>query len=237
MLPNRFLLILFILLPTLLFSQRSSNYISYSMNNQSYKKGLLTKAHANFYYDREQGILVSSYSSPKEFIKVSNRKGEIKIYIPKSNTVTYTQDISLSSENELIFYFSNNLQQDLGLEKEGFTMIDSRIDDNYLIFVWEAPQEMNVIKKIEIVYDGDYPIYAAYFNLNGDILKKIYYYDYFTTNYFKMPTKITEVSYTPERDSIVQRTTFSNINVANTPNSSYFNFKIPNNAKVSKSGL
>jgi hypothetical protein len=207
------------------------------MDNQSYRNGLLTKAHAEFFYDNEQGVLVSAYSIPNKFIKVSNRKGEIKLYIPKSNTVTYTQDITLSSENELIFYFANNLQQDLGLEKEGFVMVDSRIDDKYLIFIWEAPQEINAIKKVEIVYDRDYPIYAAYFNLNGDILKKIYYYDYFATNYFKMPTKVTEISYTPERDSIVQRTIFSNINVANTPNSSYFDFKIPNNAKVSKSGL
>lgn len=226
-----------ILFPSVLFSQKSSNYISYSMNNQSYRNGLLTTAHADFFYNKEQGILVSSYSSPKEFIKVSNRKGEIKLYIPKTNTVTYTQDITLSSENELIFYFSNNQQQDLGLEREGFTMVDSRLDENYLIFVWEAPQEMNAVKKVEIVYEGDYPIYAAYFNLNGDILKKIYYYDYFSTTYFQMPTKVTEISYTSERDSTVQRTIFSNINVSNTPSSSYFNFKVPDNAKINKSGL
>lgn len=237
MLLIRFSLFLFILLPTLSFSQKSSNYISYSMDNQSYKKGFLTKAHADFFYDREQGVLVSSYTSPNKFIKISNRKGELKLYIPKTNTVTYTQDITLSSENELIYYFTNNQQQDLGLEREGFTMVDSRLDDKYLIFVWEAPQKIRTIKKVEIVYDGDYPIYAAYFNHDGDILKKIYYYDYFTTKYFKMPTKVTEISYTPERDSIVQRTIFSNINVTNTPSSSYFNFKIPDNAKVSKSGL
>ncbi|MDE5421415.1 hypothetical protein L3073_04270 [Ancylomarina sp. DW003] len=237
MLLIRFSLFLFILLPSLSFSQKSSNYISYSMDNQSYKKGLLTKAHADFFYDREQGVLVSSYTSPNKFIKVSNRKGELKLYIPKTNTVTFTQDITLSSENELIYYFANNQQQDLGLEREGFTMVDSRLDDKYLIFVWEAPQTMQTVKKVEIVYDGDYPIYAAYFNLEGDILKKIYYYDYFATNYFKMPTKVTEISYTPERDSIVQRTIFSNINVTNTPTSSYFNFKIPDNAKVSKSEL
>ncbi|MRT93086.1 hypothetical protein [Ancylomarina sp. 16SWW S1-10-2] len=237
MLFIRFSLLLFILLPTLTFSQKSSNYISYSMDNQSYKKGLSTKAHADFFYDREQGILVSSYSSPNKFIKISNRKGELKLYIPKTNTVTYTQDITLSSENELIYYFANNKQQDLGLEREGFTMVDSRLDDQYLIFVWEAPQAMKTIKKIEIVYDGDYPIYAAYFNLNGDILKKIYYYDYFATTYFKMPTKVTEIIFTSERDSTVQRSVFSNINVADTPTSSYFNFKIPDNAKVSKFGL
>ena len=207
------------------------------MDNQSYKNGLLSKAHADFYYDKEQGVLVSSYSSPNKFIKISNRNGEVKLYIPKTKKVTFTQDATLSSENELIYYFANNQQQDLGLEKEGFSIVDSRLDGNFLIFVWEAPQEMNAIKKIEVVYDGDYPIYAAYSNLNGDILKKIYYYDYFETNYFKMPTKVTEISYTQQRDSIVQRTIFSNINVSNTPSSSYFNFKIPDNAKVSKSDL
>lgn len=49
MLLIRFSLFLFILLPSLSFSQKSSNYISYSMDNQSYKKGLLTKAHADFF--------------------------------------------------------------------------------------------------------------------------------------------------------------------------------------------
>ncbi|WP_372639365.1 hypothetical protein [Ancylomarina sp.] len=237
MLLIRLSFILCILFPTVLFSQKSSNYISYSMDNQSYKKGLLSNAHADFFYDKEQGVIVSSYSSPQEFVKVSNRKGEIKLYIPETNTVTYTQDITLSSENELIFYFSNNQQQDLGLEKEGFTMVDSRLDKNYLIFVWEAPQEMNTVKKVEVVYEGDNPIYAAYFNLDGDVLKKIYYYNYFSTTYFQMPTNVTEISYTPEKDSIVQRTIYSNIKVSNTPSSSYFNFKVPDNAKVNKSDL
>jgi len=207
------------------------------MDNQSWKKGLITKAQADFFYDKEQGVLVSSYSSPEKFIKISNRKGELKLYIPKNNTVTYSQDISYSSENELIFYFANNLQQDLGLEKEGFRMIDSKMDGNYLIFIWKAPQQMKAINKVEVVYDGENPIYAAYFNLNGDTIKKIYYYDYFSTTYFQMPGKVTEITYTSEKDSIVQRTIFSNLNVSNSPSSSYFNFKIPDNAKISQSDL
>ncbi|RZT93365.1 hypothetical protein EV201_2526 [Ancylomarina subtilis] len=237
MLLFRLAFLLLILLPSISFSQKSSNYISYSMDNQTYKKGLLTKAHAEFFYDNERGILVSAYSIPNEFVKVSNRKGELKLYVPKSNTVTYTQDNTLSTENELIYYFANNRQQDLGLEKEGFTMVDSRLDGQYLIFVWEAPETMKTVKKVEVVYENENPIYAAYFDNNETIIKKIYYYDYFSTTYFQMPTKLTEISYTPERDSIVQRTIFSNIKLSNSPNSPYFNFKIPDNAKVNPSKL
>jgi hypothetical protein len=47
---------------------------------------------------------------------------------------------------------------------------------------------------------------------------------------------IVEISYVPSKDSIISRTTFSDVKVSWSDDSPYFNFKIPEDAKtISKS--
>lgn len=187
---------------------------------------------ASYFFDNNKGILTSVYTDPNNYIKITNRKGEVKLYYPKGNKVSLLQNTVFSSENEVLYYFVNNQMQDLGLQKEGFQVIDSRTEDNLLVFTWGAPPHLRHIKKVEVVFDGETPIFAAYYNPEDKVFKKIYYYQYMQTAYFQIPQKITAITYTKQRDSIIQRMTFSDINIKSTPDSPYFNFKIPKDAKV-----
>jgi outer membrane lipoprotein-sorting protein len=49
-----------------------------------------------------------------------------------------------------------------------------------------------------------------------------------------MPMKVTQISYIEEGDSVVQRNTYSNLKTSEFPSSSFFNFKIPQDATVIK---
>lgn len=227
-----FLFCLCISLTVNCLGQVNSAYISVSVKNQTLKNGLTNNYKVDYFYDQQQGVLISHYTQPQEFVKITNRKGELKLYFPKENKLSILQDAFFSSENELLFYFVNNQLQDLGLEKEGFYLSDMRTDEEYLVFTWLAPESLKTILKVEVVFEGEKPIYSAYYNRDEKIIRKIYYYEYIQTAHFQMPLKITEISYLNEQDSIIQRMNFSNLNISNTPSSPYFNFKIPENAKV-----
>ncbi|MBN1822324.1 MAG: hypothetical protein JW833_16505 [Prolixibacteraceae bacterium] len=218
--------------PGFLFAQGGNKYITVHLKNETYQKGNLLTAETDYFFDSETGILVVSGTLPENHIKISNRFGEIKIYYPEDNKVAIKQNRFYSSENELIYYFFTNNYYDLGLSDEGFTVSDTRMDGNYQVTTWTAPISLNLISKVELVFENGLPVYAAYFNMNGNIIRKIYYYNYEIFSSFTMPMKVTQISYISENDSVVQRNTWSLMKELNTPGSGYFNFKIPEDAIV-----
>jgi len=208
--------------------------ISVHKKTQVLKDGKKQTIEANCYYSAENGIFVAHYLSPKEFIKITNRKGELKIYFPETNKVTTKQDFYFSSENELLHYFVNNLIDDLGLKKEGFTMSDSRYDDGYLVTTWTAPSDMKAVEKVEIVFEDMIPIYAAYFSRENEVMRKIYYSDYYQRNRLLLPRRITEITYTAKNDSTIKRTIYSNIKQNGAVNEKYLDYEIPEDAQITK---
>jgi len=208
--------------------------ISVHKKSQILKNGKKQTLEAECYYSAEKGIFVAHYFEPKEFIKVTNREGELKIYFPGTNKVSIKQDFYFSSENELLHYFVNNLIDDLGLKKEGFTMTDSRYDEDYMVTTWSAPQDVKTISKIEMVFENMIPIYAAYFDKSNTILRKIYYSNYYKGKNFFLPRRITEITYVAENDSTIRRTIYSNIKKNDAVNSYYLNYKIPEDARIAK---
>jgi antitoxin component YwqK of YwqJK toxin-antitoxin module len=208
--------------------------ISVHKKSQVLKDGKKQTVLADCYYSAEEGTFVAHYLEPMEFVKITNRKGEMKIYFPKTNKVSVQQDFYFSSENELLHYFVNNRIDDLGLRKEGFQMSDSRYDENYLVTTWSPPQDMKVISKVELVFENMIPIYAAYFGKDGKILRKIYYSDYYKDNRLLLPKRITEITFTSEEDSTIKRTLFSDIRQNGAVDKEYMNFKIPDDAQITQ---
>ena len=206
--------------------------ISVHKKTQVLKDGKKQTIEANCYYSAEKGTFVSHYLHPKEFIKFTNRQGELKIYFPEDNRVSIQQDFYFSSENELLHYFVNNLIDDLGLKKEGFRMSDSRYDGGYLVTTWSPPSDMKVVSKVEIVFEDMIPIYSAYFGKDNHIIRKIYYSDYYQDNRLILPRRITEITYVAENDSTIRRTLYSDIRQDGAVNTKYLDYKIPDNAKI-----
>lgn len=231
--PSAFFLILLfsILGNTHVFAQNYGGKVTVDAFYQIYQKGNLFKAEATFLYNGETGKIISHYLSPKDFYKTINSKGEISIYTPKDNTVTFMQNSQYSSSNELLYYFVNNLMQDMGLKNEGFTQVNTQRDNNYLVTTWQAPPGMKAVSSAELVSENFLPVFAQYFDSKGKALKKIYYYDYYKSSKFCLPKKITEITYTSAGDSTVRRTKFSNIEAGYNIDDSRFDFKIPDDAE------
>ncbi|WP_139035370.1 hypothetical protein [Anaerophaga thermohalophila] len=212
-------------------SQNYQGKVSIEALHQVYHEGNLFNAKSAILYDGESSEIIFHYFQPEEFYKKINSLGEITIYNPGKNTVTFTQNSQYSSSNELIYYFVNNQIQDMGLRKEGFTPVNTERDGKYVVATWQAPPGMRAISTVELVFDNFLPVFAEYVDNNGKSLKKIYYYDYIHLENFSFPKKITEVAYTARQDSTVKRTTFSDICSGKDIQMDIFNFKIPSDAE------
>ena len=231
---RKFLLILLVIfwLPGYIFPQPGMNYIRVHLKNETLQGGKLIIIDYDYYFDAETGTLVVNSLFPENHIKISNRLGEVKIYYTDKNQVSLKQNQFFSSENELIYYFLSNNYYDLGLKDQGFTVTETRMDGNYQVVTWKAPVTIKTIARVELVFENQTPVFAAYYTMQGKIFRKIYYYNYEIFNHFIMPMKVTQISYTPAGDSVIQRNTWSQLKTMTLPDSDYFNFKIPENATI-----
>jgi len=226
--------ILVFFLPQFRLLSQVRDCVSVSQETQVLSNGTKSIFRCDIYYNKEKDAVVTHHYYPVEFVKMSNRFGEMKIYFPKTNTVTIQQNQLLSTTNELLYYFVNNKLTDLGLSKEGFKLIATTREEDIIITTWQAPTSLKVINQIKIVLKDMLPIYAEYLGLDGFIKKKIYYSKYSDFKTFRIPLRITEISFESKTDSTIRLSTFSNVRTTDFPDDNYFNFKIPDNAKISK---
>jgi hypothetical protein len=211
---------------------------SVHLESQRLYKGTVVTINADIYFRSDQGIMVIHYAKPKNYIFMTNLKGEAKIYYPDKNEVILQQSQLFSSENDVLYSFFKYQSADLGLKEAGFNLSNSEVDKSQIITTW-IPSSLSVgqVSKIVLVHENYMPIYVAYYNLKGKPFKKAYYSNYFTSTNTPFPTRIVEIDYLPSGDSIISRKVYSNVKVNQEANSSYFDFTVPSNAKVIKNNL
>jgi hypothetical protein len=211
-----------------------SHRLSVHMESQRLANGKVIKIVADIYYKYSEAILTMHYTYPNDYVLMTNSKGEIKVYYPKRNEVIIQQNNLFSSENDMLFMFLSNKQNDLGLNENGFRLTSSTIKNKIQITIWTPPAyKIGELSKIELVHENNLPIYIAYYNVKSTIFKKIYYSNYYMSSLSPFPQKIVEIDYIPTGDSIVSRKIYTNIKIGNQINSPYFNYSIPKNAKIS----
>ncbi|MHC1706269.1 MAG: hypothetical protein AB9842_01975 [Bacteroidales bacterium] len=209
------------------------NKVSMRMEAKSLIKGKAMVINAEIYYQYDQGNMITRYLSPLDYLFITNQKGEAKVYYPKTNEVFIKQSAEFDSEKSLLYFFLSNKMNDLGLKEMGFTITDTRFEENLVITTWFPPATlMKIYGKVELVHENYKPIYIAYFDRNGKVMRKIFYYEYSSFPQFSLPTKVVEFNYLAPGDSTINKITYSNILVGDKANSPYFKFKIPVNAKV-----
>jgi hypothetical protein len=224
----------FVTLTGLNLIAQTKDCVSVTQQIQTLQKGSKSIFKCDIYYNKEKDAVVTHHYYPAEFVKISNRSGEMKIYFPATNTVTVQQNESYSTTNELLYYFVNNKTTDLGLAKEGFKLIKTDSEEDLMVTIWQAPATLKVISKIKIVFKDMLPVYAEYQASNGTIMKKIYYSNYTDLLTFRMPLRITEISFETKTDSTIRLSVFTNVRTKDFPENNYFNFKVPDDAKISK---
>lgn len=228
--------ILLFLFLTVTLNAQQGYYISLKQKTEILENSKKISNEVDLFFDRNKQILTKYYHTTPEFIMVVNALGEIKNYYPGTNQVDYKQISELSSKRNLIYYFANNLTEQLGLADDGFQLSSSTYESQYYITFWKAPSILKGIETVKMVYDNGLPVYSEYQASKKKILKKIYYTNYKDFTQFRLPLKIIEISYLPSGDSIINRTLFSDVNVSTNADGKYFNFKIPDNAKPFVSG-
>ncbi len=233
---NKFLFFVFasfIFLQISLFSQQK-DCVSVRQETQVLSKGAKSIFKCDIYYNREQDAVVTHHYYPAEFVKLANRLGEMKIYFPGTNSVSLQQNETYSTSNELLYYFVNNKVSDMGLSKEGFKLLNTVREDDMVVTTWQPPDYALGINQVKLVFRENLPIYAEYQGLDGNIRKKIYYSKYANFSTFRMPLRVTEISFASKTDSTIQLSVFSDVHTDNFPDVAYFNFKIPDDAKLIK---
>lgn len=225
-----FLLFQFLTFSVSLLAQ-SGSFISLKQHTEILENKNKVTSEIDLFFNNDKQTITKYYHSKPDYIMVVNALGEIKTYYPTKNEVVYKQITEMSSKRNLIYYFANNLTDHLGLTDEGFSLISNTFEEQYYVTLWKAPSILRGIETVKMVFDNGFPIYSEYKANKENILKKIYYINYKDFERFKLPSKIIEISYLPSGDSIITRTIFSDVKVSSKADNSYFNFKIPENAK------
>lgn len=206
--------------------------LSTDIHIQQTRKGKVSSVKADFHY-QSNGKLVAHFSQPAEYILITNKKGEYQIYDPATKEVEQNQNPAFSAEMTFFGHFLAGRHADMGLNLLGFTLEDTKIENNITITTWR-PQTVDNVHSfvIELVHEDYLPIFLAYKDLKNNILRKIYFYDYRKLLGLDIPATMTEINYIGKTDSIISRTQYTNFLINEQCNSRYFNFKIPSYAKL-----
>lgn len=205
--------------------------LSARMVTKAAQKGTTTTIKADVYY-QSSGKMLTHFFDPVELFVMNNDKGEISLYDPKKNTAKQQQNYMYSSETSQLYYFLQNKKGDLGLKTMGFTVNNTRFEEDLMITKWLPPASMmNMIKEVELVHRGQNPIYMKYVGKDGKNAKKVFYYNYTNLNGLDFPQAITQIDFV-DKDSVITKTAYSDIKVNDAANHDLFNYSIPSTAKI-----
>ncbi len=214
------------------FSMFGVDRIMLRMESQSLQAGKTATLHADLYYQALDGKLITRLDAPINKVMITNRQGELTVYDPDDQTVYRTQGLEYSSENNLIFFFLTGKTQDLGLRDMGFSLDRTEFKDGLLITKWVPPGALtHLFSHIELVHEDHLPIYGAYYDAGGSMVKKVFYSNFEIYSDIVLPLTVTEFNYLPGGDSIVNRVRFTDVRINRQAVSSWFDFEIPDDAR------
>ena len=216
-----------------LFYSQSIEKASFFVESVSVTKGKKVTTNANTFLDMLNGEMVSYFYKPMEFIVKTNIFGESKVYYPETNQVILDTDEKYSFKNDFFVEMVTNPGFDMGLSGLGMVYDNERVEDGLTIITWKNKELVNSpVATIELVYQEQKPVCSIYYSKENKIIRKIYYSNYIMITDILFPARVTEILYTTENDSIINRKVYSNIMVNDSVNPDKLNFQIPLNAKL-----
>lgn len=208
---------------------------SFDMVRRVNIKGQTINSTATVYFNSD-GQMVTKYAAPLDVLIFNNVEGEIQVYNPNDNTVIQSVNYIAGTTNTNFYYFLQGEVEDMGLRKLGFALTNTRFEDGLLITEWAAPMDLSMnFASVELVHQNDIPVFLGHKDQKGNFVKKVYYYDYTELpNYIMFPNSITEIEYQGKKDSVLTKTSFENFQFDRSVDAQYFDFVIPEDAKVLK---
>tara|TARA_B110000037_G_scaffold83535_2_gene99341 strand:- start:1351 stop:2091 length:741 start_codon:yes stop_codon:yes gene_type:complete len=179
-------------------------------------------------FDINASNLVTHFTHPNEYYTTNNEIGELKLYDPVSNKLITKYDRSLSTSSSLVYLFLNGKSNDLGFKRIGFTLVNTRFEDDMMISEWIPSNELlHIYSKVELVSRNTQPIYCGYYNYEGVITQKVYYSNYIKLKNVNFPQLLTSINYSSESDSTVIRTKYFDIKEGSNLAPELKQYKIP----------
>ncbi len=210
--------------------QLDFDWVSFSMVKRSTTHGMVSRIDARVFY-KPSGKMVTHFISPIDMYVLNNSLGNVEIFNTKENTVVKSLDNRMGSRNTTFYYFLFGSSEDLGLSEAGFSLRESRIEDMMLVTEYTPPAAMGGLEKVELVSNGDHPVFMGYLDKDGKYLKKTYYYDYQMVRGVDFPMSITEIDF-QKNDSTITKTTFSDFRFNVPEDQEFADFKTPNTATL-----
>lgn len=229
------LIILFFGCVFLSFKQSAEEvkHLSMDFTSKILEKGKYVTLQGELYYDVLNRKMTTRITHPVENITIVSLTGEMKIYDPKENTVIYTNSMLNSTETSYFHRFFNRESSDMGLQKMGYLVKSTKIDEGVLVTTWvPKPGSSTPIKTVELAHEKSKPIYMSFISQRNRVLGKIYFSKYTNVGTYFLPFSITEFGYGEKGDSIINRKSYSNCKTNGAVNLKYLNYQIPENAKV-----
>lgn len=223
---------LIILIQLLLLSSTPQQFewVRFEMNQRTNHAGKTSSTDAIIYFSKKSDLLIHHIAPMDMYIK-NNREGELQIYNPGENSYYQTLNFNLNSENNQFYFFLMNKTSNMGLEALGFSLEETKIDEDLLISIYDSsPEVKQYFDKVELVHKGRRPIFIGYMDKKGKYLKKVFYYDYKSMEGIDFPNSITEINYLETKDSIISKTKFSNFMFDRELDREMLEFEIPESA-------
>jgi outer membrane lipoprotein-sorting protein len=154
------------------------------------------------------------------------------------NTLSVSNDLSLSSRNSFFYNFLYGSTGDLGLKRAGFKITQTKTEEKTItVTTWEPIVKMaKGTQKIILAHENNLPIFMSFIDEKKLTFLKIYYDNYQKLNNLFLPTLMTEIEYTSKKDSVITRRNFADFKTNETCDKTYFNFVIPSSAKLIQTG-
>jgi len=228
------LLILFILFGFTKFQSVKTKQVSLDFTSKILEKGKYIAVSGEMYYSIPDKRMTTHLTIPFENITIANANGEMKIYDAKENTVMYSTSEANSTESSYFHHFFNSSTSDMGLQKLGYTIFNTKIDDGMLVTSWMPKQNNTPIKRIVLAHMKSNIMYMEIVSGKNKPMGKVFFSKHSKVGEFTIPLSITEFSYSDNGDSVVTKKVYSNPKVNELVNSKYINYQVPKNAKVVK---
>ncbi len=213
--------------------QGISDRIIFRMETESLHGGKKTSVTADIYYQAADGKMITHYIVPSGQFMITNDKGELQVYNRNDNTLFRVRDEQYGTRNTLLYHFLSGAYQDMGLRGMGFSRTSTRFEHGLVISFWNPPANLQgVLQGIELVHEAGLPVYAAYYNVDKRIIRKVYYTEYQYFDLLALPMSVIEFNYLPGGDSLVSRINIKDVYTGRQAGSRWQDFEIPSNARI-----
>lgn len=220
-----------------IYKPTATKQVSLDFTSKILEKGKYITVSGEMYYDIGGKRMTTHLTKPFENVTVVNVNGEMKIYDPLDNTVVYSNSQMNTTESSYFHHFFNFSSSDMGLQKLGYVISSTKVEDGMIITTWVPKEEKTTpIKSIELAHQKSDIMYMGVMSKKKKFLGKVFFSKHQKVGEFSIPMSITEFGYSEKGDSTVTKKVYSNPKVNEQVNSKYINFQVPKNAKVVSTG-